>query len=262
MMAENLGVATKCKSNFVTTPKLFSTFLFFVVKMSKNIFFIFVLLSSVLLFSGDFNTIVAEAKQAVSAREYADAASKYDEAIKLADTSARKYTAYRGKYTALRKAGKIAEADKVVEIAVEDEDFRGRELRKFINDFAQDELWGARYEKALEMLIVAQEVPCSKGSNEYFQTCNLMAHLYSSRMQQPEVGIQIMQSLMQEKHLHPGNYYSGWLFIGNAQERLGNWSCALESYKTAHAYLKEVKYKVSFTEIETRIKNLEEKLKK
>lgn len=215
-----------------------------------------------MLYGADFSALVNDAQKLAQQKDFVAAELKYAEAAKLAVKSSEKYKAYAGQLQALWGEGKNKAADSLVESATEDELLKGTELRRFINLAASHELWGPRPERCLDLLRANMAVNCPTTDNEYFVTYSLLANYFLVRRKLPEIAIQTMMEMVNTPHLHPANYHSCWMLIGNAKFSLGQNAEALESYRKALEWLKKVTYKVDFTETEKKIRKAEEALKK
>lgn len=221
------------------------------------------LFMAAVLNAADFNALIREGNAAQAKKDYNTAAAKFAEAAKLAKKSPEKYQAYAGQLTALRSASKLKEADALVEAVTEDEDIKGVDLRRFINHAASQDLWSHRPQKCFELLQAAKGVQCPTYDNAFFATYYYLGHYYLSRAKKYDLCIQTMQEALKDaKGTHPANSYTAWMLIGYAQEKSGKKKDALESFKTAKSYLKKVTYKVSFAEVDKKIKEMEEAVKK
>ena len=198
----------------------------------KNFLSITVILAAVCLQGADYVKLDQEAGQAVRAKDHALAEVKFGEAMKAARNPAEKCKAVRGKFDAMRKQKKRKEAEVFMTAAIADESLRPQDVRLLLNVFGVSFLGSDRYEYGLAVLQYAQNLPCPKTDNAYYNTYDYMAHFHL-RKKQPEAVIEIMDNVLHLKGIHPANLYSGNMLVGLACEQLRMKDEALKHYRAA-----------------------------
>ena len=214
-----------------------------------------IILAAACLHGADYVKLDQEAGQAVRAKDHALAEVKFGEAMKAARNPAEKCKAVRGKFEAMRKQKKLKEATAFMTGAIADGSLRPQDVRLLLNVFGVSFLGSFRYEYGLALLQYAQNLPCPKTDNAYYNTYDYMAHFHLRR-NQPEAVIEIMDNVLHVKEIHPANLYSGNMLVGRAYEQLRMKDEALKHYRAAVKHGKQVKYKFSVENAEKAIRRL------
>ena len=220
-----------------------------------SILSISVILTAAAVYGADYVKLEQEAGNAVKAKDFAMAEVKFGEAMRSARNPAEKCKAIRGKFEAMRKQKKWKAAEAFMTGVIEDDSLRPQDARLLLNIFAVSFLGSYRWEYGMLLIEQAQNLPCPKTENAYYNTYDYMAHFYLRR-KLPEAVIEIMSDVLQVKGIHPANLYSGNMLVGRAYEQLKMKDEALKHYRTALKHGKQVKYKFSVAGAEKAIERL------
>ena len=220
-----------------------------------SILSISLILAAAAVWGADYVKLEQEAGNAVRAKDFALAEVKFGEAMKSARTPAEKCKAIRGKFEAMRNQKKLKEATAFMTGAIADDSLRPQDVRLLLNVFAATFLGSFRYEYGLALLQYAQNLPCPKTDNAYYNTYDYMAHFHLRR-KQPEAVIEIMSNVLDVKGIHPANLYCGNMLVGKVYEQFKMKAEALKHYRAALKHGKQVKYKFSVADAEKAIRRL------
>lgn len=220
-----------------------------------SILSISLILAASVVYGADYVKLEQEAGNAVRAKDFALAEVKFGEAMKSARNPAEKCKAIRGKFEAMRKQKKWKAAEVFMTGVIEDDSLRPQDARLLLNIFAVTFLGSYRWEYGMLLIQQAQNLPCPKTENAYYNTYDYMAHFYLRR-KLPEAVIEIMSNVLHVKGIHPANLYSGNMLVGRAYEQLKMKDEALKHYRAALNHGKEVKYKFSVVNAEKAIRRL------
>ena len=216
---------------------------------------ILLFLAAAAVYGADYVKLEQEAGNAVKAKNFALAEVKFGEAMRSARNPAEKCKAIRGKFEAMRKQKKWKAAEVFMTGVIEDDSLRPQDVRLLLNIFGATFLGSYRYEYGLALLQSAQNLPCPKTENAYYNTYDYMAHFYLRR-NQPEAVIEIMSNVLHVKGIHPANLYCGNMLVGKVYEQFKMKDEALKHYRAALKHGKEVKYKFSVAGAEQAIERL------
>ena len=208
------------------------------------------------LVAADYAQLSGEAADALKAKDYTAASTKYEEAGKAAATPEQKLSTILARFNILKEQKKQAEAENLLKEMIEDEMLKEPQQRRLINLLAGQYLWGPKYEEGLSLLKQAQNLACPKTSNDYFQTYYYMAEIYLARKNQPEAALEVMSNMLNITDVHPANLYNTHMVIGRCHEKLGRKETAFEHYKKALDYGKKIPYKYDFSAAEKAIERV------
>ena len=210
----------------------------------------FLLLSCGLLSAASYAELRKEADTLAAEKESLRALEKYSEAENAASTSGERLACILARNKLLILLKRSQEAAALLKSHLEDEKLADPELRRLVNTYASQIMWGSEKQKneAFELLKTAKNLKTNIPYDE-FTTGNLLAHIHAARKNY-ETAIELMRTVLSDQRTHPAILYSAALFSGQMYEKLGRTRKALEYYRKAVEYGRKVVYKFDYSAAE------------
>ena len=225
------------------------------IMMKKTVFALF-LSAGGILSAATCPELMKEAEALAKAKDVPNALKKYEEAGNAASTSAERLNCILAGFTLLQSNRQGEQALQILRSHLEDEKLENQELRRLVNTYAGQIIWGSpeAVDEAMTLLNSATRLKTGVQYDE-FCTWYLMAHIHAARKNY-EAALGLMQNILKRRDLHPAIHYSASLFSGEIQEKNGQRESALEYYRKALEFGKKITYKFDYSAAEQAVKRL------